>query len=152
MYDYDGMRHKQRWLLILLVIGAISHSAFFINDLHSFFNQIWVRNYQILEQQASNALEAHMTKKQTGQVDTTSLVEIGPRFVLNPIRIFRGSFGGQCLYQNEHYVSPNAIRAAERRDKGQTYQNRKLSQQSRKDHLQSEQLQIPEDPLDSVFR
>ena len=111
-----------------------------------------MRNYQILEQQASNALEAHITKKQTGQVDTTSLVEIGPRFVLNPIRIFRGSFGGQCLYQNEFYVSPNAIRAAERKDKGNTYQDRKQSQQLRKDRLQSEQLQVPEDPLDSVFR
>ena len=115
-------------------------------------NQIWVRNYQILEQQASDALEAHKTKQQTGQEDTTSLVEIGPRFVLNPIRIFRGSFGGQCLYQNEHYVSPNEVRAAERRDKGRSYEERKQSQQLRKQHLASEQLQVPEDPLDSVFR
>jgi len=114
--------------------------------------QIWVRNYQILEQQASNALEAHMAKKQTGQTDATSLVEIGPRFVLNPIRIFRGSFGGQTLYQNEHYVSPNEIRAAERKDKGQTYMDRKQSQQQRKERLESEQLRVPEDPLDSVFR
>ena len=116
------------------------------------FDQIWVRNYQIMEQQASDAQEAHKTKKQTGQADTTSLVEIGPRFVLNTIRIFRGSFGGQCLYQNEHYVSPNELRAAERRDKGHSYEERKQSQQMRKERLASEQLQVPEDPLDSVFR
>lgn len=34
---------------------------------------------------------------------------IGPRFVLNPIRIFEGSFGGPTLFQNPHYVSPNDV-------------------------------------------
>jgi hypothetical protein len=34
---------------------------------------------------------------------------LGPRFVLNPIRIFEGSFGGSTLYQNPHYVSPNDV-------------------------------------------
>jgi ribosome biogenesis protein BRX1 len=109
-----------------------------------------VRNYQILEQQASNALEAHLAKKQSGQNQTTSLVEIGPRFVLNPIRIFRGSFGGQTLYQNPDFVSPNEIRAAERRNKGSTYQDRKNQQKRRK--VRKEELVLPEDPLDSVFR
>ena len=115
--------------------------------------QIWVRNYQILEEQATNAHEAHRAKKQTGQTQAkTSLVEIGPRFVLNPIRIFRGSFGGQTLYHNASYVSPNELRAQERQDKGQTYLDRKQSQQLRKERLQSDELRVPEDPLDSVFR
>lgn len=30
----------------------------------------------------------------------TSLVEIGPRFVLTPIRIFEGAFGGAVVYSN----------------------------------------------------
>ena len=38
-----------------------------------------------------------------------SLVEIGPRFVMNVIRIFDGSFGGSTLYENPHYVSPNSV-------------------------------------------
>ena len=29
-----------------------------------------------------------------------SLVEIGPRFVLTPIRIFEGAFGGATVYSN----------------------------------------------------
>lgn len=33
----------------------------------------------------------------------------GPRFVLNLIRIFEGSFGGPCLYENPHYSSPNEV-------------------------------------------
>ena len=33
----------------------------------------------------------------------------GPRFVLNPIKIFQGSFGGPTLYANSSYVSPNEV-------------------------------------------
>jgi ribosome biogenesis protein BRX1 len=103
-----------------------------------------------LEQHASTALEAHKVKKLTGETISTSLVEIGPRFVLNPIRIFRGSFGGQTLYQNPDFISPNEVRASERREKGMTYANRKESQKKRKERL--EQIVVPEDPLSKVFR
>lgn len=30
-----------------------------------------------------------------------SLSEVGPRFVLNPVKIFEGSFNGACLYENK---------------------------------------------------
>ena len=49
-------------------------------------NKIWARNYQIVRQ--------HKDRSQP----PTSLVEIGPRFVLTPIRIFEGSFSGATLY------------------------------------------------------
>ncbi|CAN9504294.1 unnamed protein product [Ophioblennius macclurei] len=54
-------------------------------------NRIWFRNYQIIEEDAS-------------------LVEIGPRFVLNLIKIFQGSFGGPTLYENPNFLSPNMHR------------------------------------------
>ncbi|XP_017263425.1 ribosome biogenesis protein BRX1 homolog [Kryptolebias marmoratus] len=54
-------------------------------------NRIWFRNYQIIEEDAS-------------------LVEIGPRFVLNLMKIFKGSFGGPTLYENPHFQSPNLHR------------------------------------------
>jgi len=95
--------------------------------------KIWVRNYQIIEDHASNAKEAHEQKKAHGKNMATSLAEIGPRFVLNPIRIFRGSFGGQTLYSNQDYISPNEIRALERRDKSDAYVNRKESQKKVKE-------------------
>ena len=38
-----------------------------------------------------------------------SLVEVGPRFCLNLIRIFKGSVGGPTLYENPRYVSPNEV-------------------------------------------
>jgi ribosome biogenesis protein BRX1 len=103
-----------------------------------------------LEQQPENALEARQEKKHSGLKESTSLVEIGPRFVLEPIRIFRGAFGGQTLFQNPDFVSPNAVRAAEKRKKGRSYEMRKESQKFRKDR--QEQIVVPEDPLDSVFK
>ena len=51
-------------------------------------HRIWFRNYQIVDEDAA-------------------LAEVGPRFVLNPIKIFDGSFSGSILWTNEHYVSPN---------------------------------------------
>ncbi|XP_034564928.1 ribosome biogenesis protein BRX1 homolog [Notolabrus celidotus] len=54
-------------------------------------NRIWFRNYQIIEEDAS-------------------LVEIGPRFVLNLIKIFQGSFGGPTLFENPDFQSPNMHR------------------------------------------
>jgi len=39
-----------------------------------------------------------------------SLVEIGPRFVLQVMRIFDGSFCGSTLYKNGDFVSPNTVR------------------------------------------
>ncbi|WAR24312.1 BRX1-like protein [Mya arenaria] len=68
-------------------------------------NRIWFRNYQILEEDGS-------------------LAEIGPRFVLNPIRMFEGSFGGPTLYTNPHYVSPNIHRRMLRRQVAQKYIHR----------------------------
>jgi ribosome biogenesis protein BRX1 len=102
-----------------------------------------------VEEQASNALEAHRTKKLSGQAEATSLVEIGPRFVLNPIRIFRGPFGGQTLFQNPDFVSPNEIRSVQRRQK-QGYQERKESKDMRK--VRKSEIVVPDDPLDDVFR
>ena len=50
-------------------------------------------------------------KKKAVQADdvSTSLVEVGPRVCLQPIKIFSGSFEGQVLYENPAYVSPNKV-------------------------------------------
>jgi ribosome biogenesis protein BRX1 len=95
-------------------------------------------------------LEASQAKKESGLAQATSLVEIGPRFVLNPIRIFRGSFGGQTLFQNPDFVSPNTIRAMEKRVKGMSYEDRKQAQLYRKER--TSQIVVAKDPLGDVFR
>lgn len=115
-------------------------------------NKIWVRNYQIQEHDASNAKEAHSEKKKHGTTSSTSLVEIGPRFVLNPIRIFRGSFGGQTLYQNTEFVSPNTARSMEYKRKSVGYEQRKDAQKKRKVRKEQQDENMPVDPLQGVFR
>ena len=116
---------------------------------HLFLLQIWVRNYQILEEAPTNAKEAREERRSTGSDRATNLVEIGPRFVLNPIRIFRGAFGGQTLYQNSEYVNPNVLRAQMRREKGRAYEDRKGAERMRK--KRKEELVVPADPLADVF-
>lgn len=35
---------------------------------------------------------------------------LGPRFVLQPIRIFKGSFCGETLWENPFYVTPAKVK------------------------------------------
>jgi len=124
----------------------------FVDRVMSFYyadGKIWVRNYQILEETAATAKEAHEQKKLTGHAHSTSLVEIGPRFVLNPIRIFRGSFGGQTLYVNEDFVNPNVMRSMAKKEQGEKYAYRKEGQRKRKER--EELIVVPTDPLADVF-
>lgn len=66
--------------------------------------KVWIRNYQIDQKEESKEdIET--------QLDDLTLVEIGPRFVLTPIVILEGSFGGPKIYENKEYVSPNVVRA-----------------------------------------
>ena len=47
--------------------------------------------------------------KKKASAESVSLVEVGPRVCLNPIKIFGGSFGGPVLFDNPHFVSPNRV-------------------------------------------
>lgn len=111
-----------------------------------------MRNYQIQEQSATTAKEAHHQRKITGQSSTTSLIEIGPRFVLNPIRIFRGSFGGQTLYVNDEFVNPNVVRAMEKKEQGERYVKRKGAERKRVRYGEELKNNMPVDPLGDVFK
>ncbi|XP_061589642.1 ribosome biogenesis protein BRX1 homolog [Cololabis saira] len=89
-------------------------------------NRIWFRNYQIIEEDAS-------------------LVEIGPRFVLNPIKIFQGSFGGPTLYENPNFKSPNMHRrelrlaaAAKVREKQMVKELHKMKRSEAKEDLNTD--------------
>jgi ribosome biogenesis protein BRX1 len=52
-----------------------------------------------------------MVDKLTSKKNQTEkqLVEIGPRFVLEPIKILDGSFEGNVLYNNDSYVSTRNV-------------------------------------------
>jgi len=94
-------------------------------------NRIWFRNYQIME-------------------ETGSLVEIGPRFVLNPIKMFEGSFGGETLWENPHYVTPNTVRSLlKQKDMGK-YLNKIEAQKSREHRVPEVSYNV--DETEDVFK
>ena len=89
----------------------------------------------------------------TQRQDGTSLVEVGPRLVLAPIRVFAGSFGGATLYHDAGLVLPNEARQRERLDLkrgGSKYERRKEAQAARREHVAANTL--PEDELADTFR
>ncbi|GAB0100778.1 Ribosome biogenesis protein BRX1 homolog [Sergentomyia squamirostris] len=91
----------------------------FIDHVYTFTyldKRIWFRNQQILSEDGA-------------------LVEIGPRFVLNPVKIFEGSFTGEALWENPHYVSPARYRQMIRKQASVRYEDRmgqKLTREAKK--------------------
>ncbi|KAI1783987.1 Brix-domain-containing protein [Ganoderma leucocontextum] len=98
-------------------------------------NKIWFRNFQIIEKDPL----------QPNGPPQMSLTEIGPRFVLTPIRIFEGAFSGATVYSNPEFVTPTAVRSAVRREKGEKYGNRKDAQAER--GLRKDLRKLEEDEL-----
>jgi len=91
--------------------------------------KIWIRNYQIAETEVAkgdsvDGEEASSKSKSGGRDLDVNLVEIGPRFVLTPIVIQEGSFGGPIIYENKEFVSPNQVRADIRRGKASRHNAR----------------------------
>lgn len=78
--------------------------------------KIWIRVYEVREAEGDN---------RDKEGPDVSLVEIGPRFVLTPIVILEGSFGGPVIYENKEYVSPNQVRREVRMDKAARYGQRR---------------------------
>jgi ribosome biogenesis protein BRX1 len=98
-------------------------------------SKVWFRNFQIIEKDP----------QQPSGPPQTSLVEIGPRFVMTPIRIFEGAFHGATVFSNPEFVTPTAVRSAVKRQQGEKYRNRKLAQVER--GQRKDQRQLEEDPL-----
>jgi len=95
-------------------------------------HRLWIRNYQIVDQ-----------KEMT-------LQEIGPRFVLNLIRIFSGSFGGSTLYENPLYESPNDHRRNMYLQASTRYVQKKKAKERYGDRL-VEREDFVEESLDDIF-
>lgn len=95
----------------------------FVDHVMSFFvvdGKIWIRNYQISER-GHNEKEAEKFAKRG---DEPVLTEIGPRMVLEIMRIFDDSFTGKTLYENPNYLSPTATRSLEKKKKSGSYARR----------------------------
>ncbi len=124
--------------------------------------KVWIRNYQINETEPSklklgedaeeDAAPKSKSKGKAGEPEL-SLVEIGPRFVLTPIVILEGSFGGPVIYENKEFVSPNQIRSEIRIKKAGRYNQRAeqgVERKAKKDELglKTNGWRKPKDELD----
>ncbi|KAK8358649.1 hypothetical protein V6Z11_A04G036600 [Gossypium hirsutum] len=95
-------------------------------------DHIWFRNYQVRE--VISVPHNESDKMARGGLNKMTLIEVGPRFCLNPIKIFIGSFKGPTLYENPFYVSPNQIRALEKKQKAGKYAKKVKAKIRRKMH------------------
>lgn len=89
MFGITGLSILFTYLFLLTITGS----------------KVWFRNYQIVEE--------FMPHNPSDQKEETTLMELGPRFVLNLIKILDGSFTGQVIYENPHFVPPNMVRFLE---------------------------------------
>ncbi|EFO27670.1 brix domain-containing protein [Loa loa] len=94
--------------------------------------KIWFRNFQIVN-------------------ETLELQEIGPRMVLEIIRIFDGSFEGSVLYDNPNYVSPNTVRSEIKKKQSNKYIMKKLVEEARGVKLAEQAAVKMPDPVGEVF-
>lgn len=109
--------------------------------------RVWVRHYQILDKATDAAMAARMAA--AGE-EATSLVEIGPRFVLQPVRIFAGSMGGATLWANPEYVTPNQVRQNMLMAKARKYTQRQIDRTERR--AREDGHALPVNPVDEVFK
>ncbi|PRD22907.1 UNVERIFIED_CONTAM: brix1 [Trichonephila clavipes] len=92
--------------------------------------RIWFRNYQIED-------------------DGVSLVEIGPRFTMNLIKIFDSSFSGSVLYTNANYITPNMHRRQLKLEAVKRFQDKVKTIEARA--KRKPETSYPSDPTEVVF-
>lgn len=144
----SNFNQKPHWMLLKEMITQIFgtpkghrkskpyHDHIFIFSIVD--DHIWFRNYQISNPNSGGQ------KLDRGDLEKMTLVEVGPRFCLNPIKVFDGSFGGPTLYENPFYVSPNQIRSLEKRKKAGKYAKKVKAKTRRKMHEMSNPLEVDE--------
>ncbi|XP_055611368.1 ribosome biogenesis protein BRX1 homolog [Uranotaenia lowii] len=105
--------------LLTQIFGVPNHhpkSQPFVDRVISFTyldNRIWYRHFQILSEDGG-------------------LAEVGPRFVMNPIKIFDGAFSGDPIWENDNYQSPAKHRQMLKKAAKDTYlhkQRQKIDQE-----------------------
>lgn len=95
-------------------------------------HRIWFRNYQIVQEDGS-------------------LAEIGPRFTLNLIKIFDGSFGGPVLFSNTHYITPSKHRRIVKQAAENKYKERVLAKKGKEIRNPKGDSYKDVDPYDDIF-
>jgi ribosome biogenesis protein BRX1 len=102
-------------------------------------NKIWFRHYQI----------SPVSEEFANDPERQVLTEIGPRFVLEPILMQEGSFGGKLIFKNESFESPAQILRNMKQEKMKTTINKVVDVHERKKRKRDAEME--EDALDDIF-
>lgn len=102
--------------MFVQIFGVPNHhpkSQPFVDNVLNFSvldNRIWFRNFQILDNNGAIAEigQFFIFKLRSNNYNLYNFI-LGPRFVLQPIRIFQGSFCGETLWENPFYVTPAKV-------------------------------------------
>lgn len=170
------------WIQIFGVPATARKAKPFIDHILTFSildSKIWFRNFQVCRSLLRvgtmlTTMTWQIMEKDPAQPNGpphTTLVEIGPRFVLTPIRIFEGAFGGATVFSNpgmlsralclcfqflyiyyhSEFVSPAAVRSAARRSKGDGYRIRKEAEEEAAKRKQLRHRQEDDLAVSKVF-
>lgn len=104
--------------------------------------RIWFRHYQIVD--------AALNQNTLDKSVQSTLLEIGPRFVMAPIKCFSGAFQGATLWQNPSYIGPNEIRRAIRKRSADHNLRRVQHKEKRLKHQRDNPIQHAD--IHKVFR
>lgn len=104
--------------------------------------RIWFRHYQIVD--------AALDEKVVDKSVESTLVEIGPRFVLAPIKCMSGTFTGSVLWENPSYIGPNEIRRVLKKRQGDKTYDRVAKKRKRALHVENNPIEHPQ--IDKIFR
>ncbi|KAG8940049.1 Ribosome biogenesis protein brx1 [Tulasnella sp. 424] len=135
---------KELFTHIFGVPPGARRSKPFIDHILSFSildGKIWFRNFQIMEKDPL----------QPEGPPTMSLIEIGPRFVLTPIKIFEGAFNGAVVYRNEEFIAPAKIRRAGPHTKMDRYRKKLFAAKERDERKVARALPEDEFSVPNVF-
>ncbi|KIO20552.1 hypothetical protein M407DRAFT_81436 [Tulasnella calospora MUT 4182] len=135
---------KELFTHIFGVPPGARRSKPFIDHILSFSildGKIWFRNFQIMEKDPL----------QPEGPPTMSLVEIGPRFVLTPIKIFEGAFNGAVVYRNEEFIAPAKLRRAGPHTKMDRYRKKLFAAKERDERKAARALPEDEFSVPKVF-
>lgn len=101
-------------------------------------NRVWFRHYQIAPLVGGEGGDADKPDRQT-------FVEIGPRCVLEMVKVLEGAFSGQTLWSNPNFVCSRDLMALQRAARSQMYAQRVAAKEKRSKRL--EEMELEEDPL-----
>lgn len=146
-FDETPMMKLTKELLLQVFTAPAGHRRTkpFVDHVISFTyvdGRIWFRHYQIVD--------AALNEKLTDKSVESTLVEIGPRFVMAPIKCFSQAFHGATLWENSGFISPNEVRRAMRKRAADKTVSRAGQREKRRKH--EDKNKIVHDDIHKVFR